>query len=59
MGKGNKIMNVGDRREAQRARKISGNTEMSVLSLGMGKPLENLRDLGCEKPPGLNVGDFS
>jgi hypothetical protein len=52
-------MNVGDRREAQRARKISGNTEMSVLSLGMGKPLENLRDLGCEKPPGLNVGDFS
>jgi hypothetical protein len=52
--KGRRIMCVwGDRGEAQRVRKMSGNMEWR----GLGALLESPRQLGYERFPGLNRDD--
>lgn len=45
---------VGDRREAQRVRRMTGNVQLQ----GIGEPLESPRGLGWEKLPGFNGGDL-
>ena len=61
-GKGNRIRysggeGWGDRRKAQRANRMNGNMHRGV---GGGEdPLENSRDLGCERLPGLNGDDLT
>jgi hypothetical protein len=47
----------GVRRKAQRSRRINGN--MQQCGVGVGEPLESLRDLGCERLPGHNGEDLS
>jgi hypothetical protein len=46
----------GERREAQRVRKMNGNRKQ----LGVGRePLKSLRVSGCERLPGPNGNDLS
>jgi hypothetical protein len=47
----------GNRREAQRARRMNGN--MQPLGMWGGDHLESPRVLRCERLPGINGGDLS
>jgi hypothetical protein len=48
----------GDRREAQRARRMNRNIQLPGMGVG-GKPLVIPRDLRWGRLPGRNVGDLS
>ena len=59
-GKGKKWEGSGmgeDRIEALRARRMNQN--MQHCGVGAGEPLESLRDLGCERLPGLKWDDIA
>jgi hypothetical protein len=56
-GKGGRIRYGGDRREAQRSKKMNGNMQLLGGEV-LEELLESPRDLGCERLPGLNGNDI-
>jgi len=51
-------MRVGNIREALKARRMDGNVQLWRVG-DWEKLLESSRDLGCERLPGLKMGDLS
>lgn len=55
--RGNRIKYGGNRRETWKARRMEGNMQHLGMGVGVwGDPLENPRDMGCERLPEFNEG---